>query len=385
MTTENRTGTIEIEVPDGFVKIINDFTKDILITFPEYTNIVQKWWNINEKLIEQSTAEKNIFKHCLKHYPERFFDILNKNDEIFEDSSDVNTEFLPGVVFKYLWKCDITDNTRETIWKYLQLILFSIIGTVNNPSEMGDMSKIFEDMDESELRNKLSETIENMKTAFSGDETNSTPAPPQSAEDIHNHLNDLMKGKLGKLAMEFAEETAHDLNIDMENTDTAKDAFQKLFSNPGNLMNVVKNVGAKLDNKIKSGELNETEIITEGMEILQKMKNVPGMENIQNMFSQMGMGKNAKMNMGAMENMMKQNLKMSQMKERMKKKAESKQQFDNVGKATTAPQTSLTDEQLASLFSDNVNRRNNEQSTKQAKEKTATNENVKKEKKKSKK
>ena len=356
MTTENET----IEVPDGFVKIINDFTKDILITFPEYTNIIQKWWNTNGKLIDQSAAEKKIFKHCLKHYPERFFDILNKNAEIFEDNSDANTEFLPGVVFKYLWKCDITDNTRETIWKYLQLILFSIIGTVSNPNEMGDMSKIFEDMDESDLRNKLSETIESMKTAFSSDEANPA-APPQSAEEIHNHLNDLMKGKLGKLAMEFAEETAHDLNIDLENTDTAKDAFQKLFSNPGNLMNVVKNVGAKLDNKIKSGELNESEIMTEGMEILQKMKNVPGMENIQNMFSQMGMGKNAKMNMGAMENMMKQNLKMSQMKERMKKKAEAKPQFDNVGKAATAPQSSLSDEQLAELFADNVNRRQKEQ------------------------
>ena len=91
------------------------------------------------------------------------------------------------------------------------------------------------------------------------------------------------------------------------------------------------------------------------------MKNVPGMENIQNMFSQMGMGKNAKMNMGAMENMMKQNLKMSQMKERMKKKAEAKPQFDNVGKAATAPQSSLSDEQLAELFADNVNRRQKEQ------------------------
>ena len=32
-----------LKIPDGFVKIINDFITDILITFPEYTNIINKW------------------------------------------------------------------------------------------------------------------------------------------------------------------------------------------------------------------------------------------------------------------------------------------------------------------------------------------------------
>jgi len=89
-----------LKIPDGFVKIINDFITDILITFPEYTNIINKWWNANEILI-QPNMQINIFKHCIKVFPERFFDILNKNTDIFSDTSDVNTEFLPGVVFKY--------------------------------------------------------------------------------------------------------------------------------------------------------------------------------------------------------------------------------------------------------------------------------------------
>jgi len=113
-------------------------------------------------------------------------------------------------------------------------------------------------------------------------------------------------------------------------------------------MNVVKNVGTKIDQKIKSGELTETEIITEGMDILNKMKNVPGMENIQNMFSQMGLGKNAKVNMSAMEAQMQQNLKMAQMKERMKKKAESKTTSTSGPVAQSQP--FLSDSQLESLF-----------------------------------
>lgn len=341
-----------LKIPDGFVKIINDFVTDILTTFPEYTNIVKTWWNINETLTEQTQANQTlIFKHCVKVFPERFFDILNKNTDIFVDTSNVNTEFLPGIIFKYLWKCDISDKTRETIWKYLQLILFSI---VDNPSDMEDTFKIFENMDESILREKLAETMESMKTMFQSNEDNNNPndnpdVPKQSPEDIHAHLNDMMKGKLGKLAMDFAEETAQELNIDMENTTSTKDAFQKIFKNPANLMNVVKNIGSKLDGKIKSGEINESEIITEGMEILNKMKNVPGMENIQNMFSQMGLGKNAKMNMNAMEAQMKQNLKMAQMRERMKKKADSKQNSENIGK-TDPVSVPLSDDQLESMI-----------------------------------
>ena len=340
-----------LKIPDGFVKIINDFVTDILTTFPEYTNIVKTWWNINETLTEQTQANQTlIFKHCVKVFPERFFDILNKNTDIFVDTSNVNTEFLPGIIFKYLWKCDISDKTRETIWKYLQLILFSI---VDNPSDMGDTFKIFENMDESILREKLAETMESMKNMFQSNDDNNNPDDNQdkksSPEDIHAHLNDMMKGKLGKLAMDFAEETAQELNIDMENTTSTKDAFQKIFKNPANLMNVVKNIGSKLDGKIKSGEINESEIITEGMEILNKMKNVPGMENIQNMFSQMGLGKNAKMNMNAMEAQMKQNLKMAQMRERMKKKADSKQNSENIGK-TEPSSTPLSDDQLEAMI-----------------------------------
>ena len=340
-------------MPEGFFKIINDFISDILITFPEYTNVIQKWWNLSdgsEKMVDDEEALNQVLAHCMRVFPERFFDILNQNVEIFDKDSNMNTEFLPGIVFKHLWGCEITEKTRETIWKYLQLVLFSIIGTIHDPSELGDTAKIFENMDEEMLKTKLAETMEGMQSMFekTGE---SQDAKQPSADDIHSHLNDIMKGKLGKLAMEFAEETAQELELDMSNDANPKDVFQKMFKNPGNLMNVVKNVGTKLENKIKSGEIKESEIITEGMEIMGKMKNMPGMENIQNMFAQMGLGKNTKLNMNAMESQMAQNLKMAKMRERMKKKAESKTTLD----AAAPPPTKLSglsDTQLETLFNE---------------------------------
>lgn len=357
-----------ITIPDEFYKIMQDFILDIQNTFPEYNGIIGKWWKAEAEL-EKNRMEKQklfLFKHCIKIFPERFFDILYKNNDIFSESSDINTEFLPGVVFKQLWNCEITESTKETIWKYLQLILFSVIGSVHDKSQFGDTSKLFESINEEEWKSKLQETLEGMQNLFKNQQTednnesNTTGSsrsnpniPLPNAEDIQNHIHEMMEGKLGKLAMELAEETAQELNIDMENVTNSQDVFKKLFANPGKLMNMVKNVGGKIDEKIKSGEIKESELISEGVDMLNKMKSMPGMENMQEMFSKLGipgLGKGAKLNTGAMEAQMNKNLKLAQMKERMKMKAEQKKntKTENV---VENKEPLLTEEQLISIFS----------------------------------
>jgi hypothetical protein len=298
--------------------------------------------------------------------------------EIFDTNSEVNTEFLPGIVFKQLWSYDISDKTRETIWKYLQLTLFAVIGSVQSSSALGETAKLFEAINEDELKTKLQETMENMSNLFDfpkegeGD-TNADKEEPSTnedskdgpegsampnADDIHKHIQEMMGGKLGKLAMELAEETASDLNLDMENATSPNDVFQQLFKNPTKMMSMVKNIGGKLDEKIKSGELKESELMSEGMELLNKMQSMPGMNNMQKMFSQMGIpglgGKGGKMNMAAMEAQMNKNMKAAQMKERMKAKASAKPST-NV-KASPSPninalKPAYSEDELCKIFS----------------------------------
>ena len=49
----------------------------------------------------------------------------------------------------------ISDNTKDTIWKYLQLILLSVIKDVSAGESFGDTAKLFEAIDEGELKEKL--------------------------------------------------------------------------------------------------------------------------------------------------------------------------------------------------------------------------------------
>jgi hypothetical protein len=366
----------DLTPPDEFYKIINDFINDILITFPEYSGLISRWWNRQTENIGDEDIKKKetlfVFRHCVKVFPERFFDILYKNVDIFSEESEISTEFLPGIVFKQLWNLDISDSTRETIWKYLQLILFSVIGTVHNSSDLGDTAKLFEAIDEEELKKKLEETLEGMQNLFDASDSPLKGMDPSfnsinmenipNAQQLHEHINSMMEGKLGKLALELAEETAKDLNLEMDSSGDAKDVFQKLFKNPGKMMNMVKNIGNKIDEKIKSGEIKESELMEEGMELLNKMKNMPGMGDMQKMFSQMGipgLGKGAKINMGAMEAQLNKNMKMAKMKERIRTKAEAKAEakanakeqtdtaFCNISDTTP----SISEEELLKIFS----------------------------------
>jgi len=325
-----------------FTKVINDLVSDVLTTFPELKE------KMNPDLINPDTeALERVYEYCKTVFPERFFDILYQNDEIFKN--ETNTVFLPDLDFKLLMNDEgISDSTKDTIWKYLQLILLSVIKDVSAGESFGDTAKLFEAIDEGELKQKLKETVDKMHEMFdsqdgdseSGEKINLDNLP--NPEDIHSHVSGMMDGKLGCLAREIAEETARDLNMDMEGAENVGDVFKNLFKNPGKLMDLVKNVGGKLDEKIKSGEINESELLEEAAEIVQKMKDIPGMGDIKDLLGKMGMpgGKNAKVNMGAFKAHMDQQMRMAKMKERMKnkknKKFDGKTFSDGVGMDKTS-------------------------------------------------
>jgi hypothetical protein len=358
---------------EEFKKVIVDLVTDLKVTFPEYEPLINKWWTDKSKYGDDEAAFEEgtirpVFEFCKKKFPPRFFDILYQNDDMFKEDSTVDTEFLPTIYFKSLWAFDISQKTRDTIWKYLQLILFSVVGTMENKDMFGDTAKLFEGIGEDEFKSKLTETMEKMQELFEatggggggegGEEgvsdSESAGATMPNAEEIHQHIAGMLDGKLGSLAKEIAEETASDLNMDMENVTDMKGVFSNLMKNPTKLMGLVKNVGDKIDTKIKSGELKESELISEATEMLNKMKNMPGMGDIQSLLNKMGMG-GAKPNMGAMEAQLERNLKTAKMKERLAAKAESnrvaKQKADQQPKVTeTLEEARLREEKLLSIF-----------------------------------
>lgn len=372
----------ESSVPEEFVKVIRDFVGDLKVTFPEYIPFIDKWWKskehfnyIDEEEDRNAAYEKSerksaklLFDFCKKKLPPRFFDILYQNDEMFKEESEIDTEFFPKIHFKNLWQCEISDKTRETIWKYLQLMLFAVVGSLENKDAFGDTAKLFEAINEDEFKSKLQETLSQMQGLFDGSGNPSenlgeglNPGDLPDAEQINEHITGMLDGKIGQLAREIAEETAANLNMDFDGATDMKDVFNQLVKNPTKLMGLIKTVGDKLDTKLKSGELKESEMIQEATEIMNKMKNMPGMGNIQSMLSKMGMsglgGLGGKVNTGAMEAQLNQRLKMAKTKERIKAKAEAnalRRQMEQVQAQAQAQvkseQKPMADEELLKIF-----------------------------------
>ena len=402
------------DISPEFQTIILDFLRDIDCSFPEYHDTLARYLGYSHEMKPMpDELYIELYTHCREVYPVRFFDILYKNETLFASStghstaSDASREsgagsagatnnatvadkaqasetssaggasnMLPGVDFREIWATeDLAENTKDIIWKYLQLILFSIVNNLSDMGSFGDTAKLFEAIDDSELKTKLEEVIgemgsmfgaaeagaagaagtgtgagaggaegldetfkkatEFMNEAFSGAAGATGPTPPPNMPDassIHEHLSGILNGKIGKLAKEIAEETAADLNLDMENETTMKGVFQQLLKNPGKLSGIIKSVGTKLDSKLKSGELKESEIMQEASELMAKMKSMPGMNNLASMLSKMGMNMpgmggagGGKVNFGAMQSQLNKNMKQSQMRERLLKKVQDKQ------------------------------------------------------------
>jgi len=436
-----------IDIPENFKTILCDFTNDLSNTFPEYKEQLAKY-----STIESITTEtRALFEYFLIVFPERFFDILYQNEEIFKPESTINTCFLPNIDFKIFYNCqDITETTKKAIWKYLQLILFTIMNSVKDKSKFGETMNLFEGIDEGELQEKLGETMkditdffgnlsqekgegkkdgspefdaEKLKEQFSNmfgegsppdmekiheqfktmfgekapdinnlkeefktmfdeegqapdmekihgifenlfskmnipqeenpdEEKDDSPKTPfgekmpfgektpfggkmPDANNIHDHLKNLFDGKIGRLAKELAEEISGDLN-DMFKKEgveikTTQDVLKHIMKNPKKIMELVKTIGTKLNSKMQSGEISQEEMMREASELIAQMKNMGGGAGGGDQFSDIlknltknmgGMGKNAKIDMNALNRLEKQ----MSMKDKLRKNLELKKQ-----------------------------------------------------------
>merc|ERR1711966_62951 len=120
----------------------------------------------------------------------------------------------------------------------------------------------------------------------------------------------------------------NELNIDETNVNNVNDVFNQMFKNPTKLMSLVNNITTKIDKKMKDGSIKERELLEEATTLFKNMGDVPGMGNFNDLLKTMNMDKfmpkGGKFNNNAFQNMMDQNIKMTKMKERMRKKADNK-------------------------------------------------------------
>jgi len=322
-------------VPTDFSNIMHDFVADIIRTFPETRDIIKKWWkdksdfdHIEDEVLREksfNTARtisiKMLFKFCQEKYSSRFTDLLYQSSSLFEADSEYDTEFLPNIHFNKLFQLDITDSTKEIIWKYLQLVLFSVIGANNSNSDIfGDTSGMMDSLKNGDFKEKFDETLTQIHEMFgkgfdktndeddssSGSESDNKQFDPSnlpSANELNDNMMKILNSKLGKLATRMAEKAARNLGLDTSNMDPAvqEENLKKMMADPGAMMSLMKDAKKTLDEAVDSGEINQSELISEATAMMEHLGSMVGgkdgmpdilknMGGLAGMASKMGMG-----------------------------------------------------------------------------------------------
>ena len=351
---------------ENFVRVLDNFITDIDNSFPEFD--IKNTVPYND--LEDENNILLIEEHCKKVYPEKFFDILYQNEKIFDE----DIELLEHINFKLIWQSNISEETKKVIWKYLQIILFHVIKQVNDPSKLGNNAQLFEFIDNDDFKDKILNIFSEFSVLFNKDISNNSLFGDISnnplfgdmsnnplfgdmsnnplfgdmsgnkffedmsgnfdADEIHKHIFKLLDGNIGKLAKELAEDTLKDLldELDCDKNDQ-KAIFEALIKDPNKLIKIMKKLSEKIEGKIKSGEVNQDELIMEAAEMMKNMKNMPGMEDmLKKVAKQQGGGgaKGKAPSMDSIEANLQSKLKASKQRARMLEKLNKKKEEDGL-------------------------------------------------------
>ena len=301
-------------------ELVQAFCVDLQETFPELEDAFVAVCALGKEELES---------YVKKEFPPAFFDILYKNDKAFAKS----VEFLPGVDFRYLWNRNISDGTRESIWKHLQVLLFAVVSDVEDAASFGDAQAFFEAVDTTAFRAKLEEVL-----GAVGEGCDEGPQP----EDVEEHLTGLLGGRIGRLAQQIAE----DASADFEGLDSdagVEDVFSALLGDPMKLMKLIKKIGTRIDADIKSGAMKESDLLQEATELLEKMRTTPGMEGMHDMMAKMGVSNERDIRVA--QGQMGDRLKKAKTRDRLREKLAQRRAATAAAAAATASGSSTTTEE----------------------------------------
>jgi hypothetical protein len=287
-----------------------NFVEDTIRSVPEYED---RGYLILEDINERGNINKyrNHFLTTVKDNSER---ITNQDESLFLEDDLL---LISNMSLKNYWG-EFSDNTKGTIWKYIQILM--LCAHVENATRelRGNV----------EVENETIETDDNEANAGAG--ADSKPAPSNIGEipsfegfsdflekDMNSDMmkkminnlkksagttkqndefmKDIMGSKIGGLAKEIAEsigteDLAKSLGIDEKTKENPMEIFKKFTSKEGSkkMMSMMSKIGNTLQEKMSSGELNPQDLVQEAMGMMGKIGKNPMMKGIQSLLQREG-------------------------------------------------------------------------------------------------
>ena len=243
------------------------FVSNIIKIYPEYNDILNEYYK--DILENDSISDDKYVKRFMRKFSDYKEIISTKNNDLFNESIC----FLKNVDFKDIWENEKTDESiKDTIWDYLQT-LYVIGETIINDSNK--IKSLVEN-----LNKKRNNEQDDNESEENKDIMNMLQNLSDKKEPINFDENMLGNGLIGNLAKELAGDINLDeMNLNLENNEgempNIGDIFGKLMSgdNPMKFMNLIQNVGQKIQTKLSDGNLDQSKLLDEAQNMMGMLGN----------------------------------------------------------------------------------------------------------------
>jgi len=244
------------------------FVSNIIKIYPEYNDILNEYYK--DILENDSISDDKYVKRFMRKFSDYKEIISTKKNDLFNESIC----FLKNVDFKDIWENEKTDESiKDTIWDYLQT-LYVIGETIINDSNK--IKSLVENLN----KKRNNEPQDDNESEENKDIMNMLQNLSDKKEPINFDENMLGNGLIGNLAKELAGDINLDeMNLNLENNEgempNIGDIFGKLMSgdNPMKFMNLIQNVGQKIQTKLSDGNLDQSKLLDEAQNMMGMLGN----------------------------------------------------------------------------------------------------------------
>ena len=118
-----------MDLDNKTLTLFKSFVSDICKVFPEHKECIDKNYSTILELTEISIDDNEIISEFLKNIDNNSNDISNKDTKIFTEELFL----IKDISMKSIWDSDISEKTKENIWKYLQA--FCVINISRNSND----------------------------------------------------------------------------------------------------------------------------------------------------------------------------------------------------------------------------------------------------------
>ena len=244
-------------------KLFKSFIDDIINVFPEYNGRLLSYY---KEVVETKKNDHPKIIEFLKNMNEISEQVINKDVTLFEKDPII----LQNVSFKLIWNSDISDQTRNSIWKYLQTFCIVNIQSESTTEKINDVIKLID----SNEKVKDKETVRNMKKLKKLNEEfdikeikKIISENPESIDQGVNQMDTMFENtNIGKIAKEITQD------LDIESIVSGGGGIEDLLTG-GGMANIMKTITSKMSDK--EGQMDTDQLMKEATEICGSMEGNP--------------------------------------------------------------------------------------------------------------